>query len=337
MLFGSGVAAADETAKIAFRVEYSDGSTCSNAASFAEQLLRRTERLRPADGNERSLAFRISIAPNGATLIGRLSVRELDGSETTREVPGATCEEVTTAMALIAAVLVDPNASTESGAEPITEPSTPPPLLPETAAAPPLAPSPKPDPAPPRPAAKPKSEPSRLTFGGGAMFALEGAIGPEPTPALSLELEAALERNELTSPLLVIAFEYAFPTRAETPNGVARLQWMAGRLTGCPLRFPASGRFALRPCVLVEYGNLEASGEETERRASTSMPWSALGGTLRGEYTVFGAFLVVLEGGFVAPLQRDTFYFDPPSPENVAFKVPSVGATARLGIAARFD
>jgi hypothetical protein len=47
--------------------------------------------------------------------------------------------------------------------------------------------------------------------------------------------------------------------------------------------------------------------------------------------------LVVLEGGFVAPLQRDTFYFDPPSPENVAFEVPSVGATARRGIAARLD
>jgi hypothetical protein len=336
VLLGSGVAAADEAERIAFRVEYSEGSTCSNAESFAEQLLRRTERLRPANADERSLTFRIAIAPNGATLNGRLSVRELDGSETTRDVPGATCEDVTTAMALIAAVLVDPNASTESAAEPATEPS-PPPLLPETAAAAAPAQARKPEPAPPARAVEPNATPSRVLLGGGAMFALEGAVGPEPTPALSLELEAALERNDFLSPLFVLAFEYAFPTRAETPNGVARLQWMAGRATGCPLRFPASGRLALRPCALFEYGRLAASGEETQRRASTSTPWTALGGTLRGEYTVVGALLVVLEGGFVAPLQRDTFYFDPPSPENVAFEVPSVGATARLGIAARLD
>jgi len=77
--------------------------------------------------------------------------------------------------------------------------------------------------------------------------------------------------------------------------------------------------------------------EDTERRVSTSTPWSALGGTLRGEFSPFGPLLVVLDAGFVAPLHRDTFYFDPPTPENVAFTVPSVGGTARLGIAARFD
>jgi hypothetical protein len=326
---------ADETARLAFRVEYADGSTCSNAESFAEQLLRRTERLRHASGDEPALLFRIAIAPSGATLNGRLSVRELDGSETARDVPGATCEEVTTAMALIAAVLVDPNAAAEPHPEPGPEPS-PPPLSPATTSTPSPA-SRKPDPVQPAKAAEPKATPSRVTLGGGAMFALEGAVGPEPTPALSLDVEAALERGELLSPLVVIAFEYAFPTRAETPNGVARLQWMAGRATGCPVRFPKGGRYALRPCVFFEYGKLAASGEETERPASPSMVWSALGSTLRGEYSAVGALLVVLEGGFVVPLQRETFYFEPPAPENVAFTVPSVAATVRLGVAARFD
>jgi hypothetical protein len=156
-------------------------------------------------------------------------------------------------------------------------------------------------------------------------------------PALALELEAALERDELLSPLLVVTLERAFPNRSETPNGVARLQWTAGRASACPLRVPASGAFALRPCVLFELGSLAASGEQTERRVATSVPWHALGATLRAEYSPFGPLLLVLDGGFVAPLHHDTFYFDPPTPENTAFTVPAVGGTLRFGIAARFD
>ncbi|HEX6764468.1 MAG TPA: hypothetical protein VF103_03300, partial [Polyangiaceae bacterium] len=292
-------ASAEEPARAPFSVEYSEGSVCTNAESFSEKLLQRTDRLRRANGSERALVFHIGIAPNGEALTGRISMRELDGSQTARDVPGATCEEVTSAMALIAAVLVDPNASAEPLPEPAPEPATPPPLPLESAPAGSIANPRPPDPAPPQKPLASTPTPSRFTFGGGAAFALEGAIGPGVTPALSLELEAAFERGELLSPLLVVAFERAFPTRSETPNGVARLQWTTGRASGCPVRFPTSGPFALRPCALFEYGALAASGEQTERRASVSTTWSALGGTLRGEYSPLGPLLIMLDGGFV--------------------------------------
>jgi hypothetical protein len=328
-----GPAAAEEAAPTPFLIEYTDGSPCKNAESFSDQLLRRTDRLRRANPDEQALVFRIEIAPSGAALAGRLSVRELDGNHTGREVPGATCEEVISAMALIAAVLVDPNASAEPLSEPAPEPSTPPHLPPQNA--PSLARPRRPKSTPPRKIAARESPPSRFTFGGGVAFALEGAIGPEVTPALSLEVEAALERGTLLSPLIVFALERAFPTRTETPNGVARLQWTAGRASACPLRVPASGSWALRPCALFELGTLDASGERTERRASASMPWSALGTTARAEYSPVPPLLVVLDAGMVVPLSRGTFYFDPPTAENTAFTVPAVGATARIGLATR--
>ncbi len=95
------------------RVESVAGATCPSGETFGVQLLRRTDRVREARAGERAVVFRVELVGSAKRPLGRLTVEEPDGTLTEREVPGATCQEVVSAMALIAAVLVDPNASLE--------------------------------------------------------------------------------------------------------------------------------------------------------------------------------------------------------------------------------
>jgi hypothetical protein len=46
---------------------------------------------------------------------------------------------------------------------------------------------------------------------------------------------------------------------------------------------------------------------------------------------------LVLEGGFVAPLRRDRFYFDPEGRETIAFDVPPLGAMGKLAVLTQFE
>jgi hypothetical protein len=324
-----------------FRVEFVSAEACTQTDGFSHQLLRRTERVRRANPEDDALVFRIEVERDGNGFTGRLAVRELDGSQTYRSVSGASCDEVVSAMALIAAVLVDPNASSEALSDSSSESDA---ALHESTAAPAAAatlePAPRAEPVPPSPAREPRKtheSSTRVAYGGGVAIAFEGAAAPAGTPALALELEAALERDSPVSPLLVLSLERAFPKRSTTPNGVARFQWTAFRASGCPLRVSAGSAWVVRPCAFFEFGELAASGEHTERRSTTEAPWLALGGILRIEFSPAPPLFLVLDGGLAAPLRHDTFYFDPPSPRNTAFTVPVVGATARLGIVTRID
>jgi len=125
-----------------FVVESLPGATCEGGEAFATQLLRRTNRIRAAKEGEPALLFRVEVlrGPDGPA--GRLSVRELDGTRTERAVKGATCEEVVSAMALIAAILVDPNASLDPLAPAaVTAPDRPPPAGTPPPGSPPTKPS----------------------------------------------------------------------------------------------------------------------------------------------------------------------------------------------------
>jgi len=328
-----GTARAD--APTPFHVAFASGSACSNAEQLSNELLQRTRRLRLARAEERALSFHVAISASSSGFTGTLSVLELDGSETRRDVRGASCDEITSAMAIIGAVLVDPNAGAAPAPEPQIDPPPPPPPAPTL-----NPPSPQPEPETPReaPTEPEAASPLRVGFGGSVALALEGAIAPQWTPALALALEATLERDAILSPLLSVALQRSFPAHSSTPNGVARFDWSAVRVSACPIRWPArSAPYALRPCAFLELGALDATGEHTQRAATTSVPWTALGSTLRFEYSPIKPLLVALDGGIVLPLRHDSFYFDPKAEATTAFTIPSAAFTARVAIATRIE
>lgn len=365
--------AADEP--IPFRVESLPGATCPSGDPFATQLLRRTDRIREAAGDESAVVFRLEVEPGKDHASGRLTVREPDGSETEREVVGASCQEVVSAMVLIAAVLLDPNASLE----PLAPPSPPPPKPPSPPPPPrslPVEPSESRPPGavipagrrpPPGAVVRPRStrdaaerqrSPSdsiapgsssatgskrgdglldRLAAGAGVGLALEGAPLPKLSAGVAIVGTASLALESIFSPLLEASGVRTQTVRVGTPSGVADFRFSSVRLLACPVRFPAKSSIALRPCALAELGELEGIGKVTRDPAYVTARWVAVGGLGRLSVTLVGPLALLVQGGVVVPLIRHEFYFDPDGPETTALEVPAAGFSSRLGVVAEFE
>jgi len=284
---------------VAYRIESPTESVCPASREFATQLGARTPRARPAVGSEPALRFVVEVAAKSPPWVGRLTVQDLGGATTVREVPGASCQEVVSAMALIAAILVDPDAS--------TEPWRPPP------------------PAPAAPAARPTSP---WWFGMGAGLGVEST--PTPVPAAAVSVAAVLAQDRTAWFGLGLVHVPGVTVSRASGDGVFR--WTAARASACALRWPGSGPVAARPCALLEAGALHAAGQRTVDRQQVDVPWLAGGLGLQLVATPVAPLALVLEGGVVIPWRRDRFYFDPDGNDNVAFRVPAVGLSARLGL-----
>lgn len=307
-----------EQAPLPFRVEYQPGDGCAPEEQFSQQLLARTRRVRRAQPGEAALLFRIVFSGSRDALIGHFTVIELDGSETGRDIPSAPCSEMVAGMALIAAVLVDPNAIAPA---PALAPVTP---------APPFT-------TPPQTAKKAEVSASKsaydwvFTAGAGAL--LEGAATPSPLLGMSVEVGAKLETQQLLNPWFALAFMQTPKDREKTSQGTAVFDWWALRLTASPSRWPSNGPIALRPAMLFDVGRLNVSGENAVQPDSTKVTWLAFGALLRLEVSPVRALALALDGGLVVPLQHDSFYF---VPEPAFFTIPRLGVTARFGLAAQF-
>jgi len=97
----------------AFRLEYWADGRCPDGAEFARQIQTRAPRLRLAEADEPALGFYAELVERGGAATGRLTARSPDGREVVREVRGPTCDDVATALALIAALAADPSQPVE--------------------------------------------------------------------------------------------------------------------------------------------------------------------------------------------------------------------------------
>ena len=117
------------------RIVFHAPAGCPDEAAFTGQITARTQRARLAAAGEVARTFSVTISPaRGARARGKLVIDDPRGPSASRAVSG-TCEEVVSALGLVAALAIDPRAST-----------APKPL----SAQPPPAPPPSPPP-PPRP------------------------------------------------------------------------------------------------------------------------------------------------------------------------------------------
>jgi hypothetical protein len=303
-----------------FRVEYATSKICESSDDFSPQLLQRSHHVRHALPDEPGVVFRIEFFEEKGALRGRLTLRELDGRETARVVPGVSCEEVVAALALIAAVLIDPSAPVDS---PHRAPARPP--VDDRSR------------ADTRTAPRDSKRSMRLGFGAGVSVLVQSAVAPDPNLGMGVEANTTLDSGGWLSPLFAVAANRTLTDTATTPNGTAQLSWWALRASACPVRWPERRWLALRPCALFDIGQLNGSGENTERRAESSGMWLAAGASGRVEAFVLQRLSLLAEGGILAPLRRDRFYFDPDSETTTAFEVPELGALARFAVVAHFE
>jgi hypothetical protein len=142
-----------------------------------------------------------------------------------------------------------------------------------------------------------------------------------------------LARAGVLSPEVRLAVAHATSGALDLAPGQAQLAWTFGRIDACPLRWPASGSLALRPCARADAGALSASATGLAQEQPRVRPWAALGASALVEWTPFTPLFVNLEGSLSAPLVREQFVVVP-SP--VVYQAPVLVAAGALAVGVRF-
>jgi hypothetical protein len=318
------------------RLEFQAEPTCPDAAAFLGAVLGRTPRIRAAEQREQARTFHVTIArTDDGRVTGDFSVIDPDDpshASSKRTITGESCAEVFDALALFAAMSVDPQAGT-SNVSVVTEPVAAAQLTPAVAM--PGAPTLRgPD---RRHVADPPVTGTTRTSGlagvhVGAMDAgaASGLLLVEPFVELRLQQVGA--RGLVAAPALRLSFSSTGADTARVPEGLARLHWTTFRLDGCPIELRVGRAFSARPCLAASEGALSATGI-IANPGTQRLFWSTLGGVIRAEWNLPALLVLEANVGVDAPLRRDRLYFEPSTP---VYRAPAAMPRASLGVGLHF-
>lgn len=289
-----------------FRVVWSTSAGCGDARNFLSELKGRTSLLRDVVGGEHAITLIVETFPSTSGVRGQLTVRKPDGSVSAREVPGSDCREVESAMALIAALMVDPLAGDPQRVVVRRESVVP-------AAAPPPAPT---------PGWSLRLE-QRLT--------VRSAVTPRWSWGQGLGLMITRERSALR-PSAALSAQLTGAT-ASTARGAAELDWAVAQLTVCPLGLRPSPGWDLRACGALQLGRLRGRGSQVAAAQSKTILWSSAALGVEARYRVLGPLWVGLESALTMPFTREEFYLNPRDPIH---RVPALGGNVGFGLGLQF-
>jgi hypothetical protein len=163
---------------------------------------------------------------------------------------------------------------------------------------------------------------------GGVLF----GPAPELMPGASAFLILDWEDVELWTPALRLSVARHLRQGLSESGGTAEFSLNQLAVEACAFSL-RSGGFSLRPCLLVLGGQLHAEGSDTEAAASETRPWWALGASALLFFKTSEQLLVVARFGGGYPLVRDTFQFKP----EAFHHVPPITLEASLGVGFRFQ
>src|SRR5258706_4432851 len=265
---------------------------CPTEQQFLAMVVGRAAKTLVASERARSRKFYVTVTPQRATTTGRLEI-VMGGESASREVAGANCGEVVSALDLFTALVIDPSASTE------------PPKLPEETK--PIEPKKPPPPVEPDTRA-PRALPSRrahevLT---GVRVVGEGAFrGGSVLPATARGGGFFVHWHTPDFGAYRASGTYFAP--GETDRSTFR--FLAGRLDGCPFDAKLGRWVVLEPCLGLEVGSVSATAKAAAGLApSTERRWWVSGNLLgRVRFTPFRWIFAELEGGASVPFTRYVF------------------------------
>lgn len=312
-------------------LEYAAPPSCPNASSFASEILARTRRVRFATPNEGGPTLVVTIDVTRDAAAGKLVLRALDGAISEREVSGDGCAEVASALALIAALTIDPEATTAPLALVplrVSRPLQPPPIDPSPAPPPPLSPISE---STSKQADRATREPRwRFAIGGAPSLSL--GVSPRATLGGLGFLEVVRLRASGFAPTLRVGFGYEVSGTALIAPGAVDFARATALLDACPVRLVLA-RFDLSPCVSFEAGALRASASAIVDAKSATRPWAALGATARATFEVTRPLFLDASLGGLFALSRDTFFF---APSTTIYEPAILGLRAAVGAGLRF-
>jgi hypothetical protein len=296
-------------------IAYQGPTDCPPEAFFRAQLLARTPRVRAARSGEPARRVAVTVDTSAGRTLGRLVIRELDGQESAREVGGDACAEVVSALALIAAISVDPNAVTT-------------PLV--AAAVPPPPAAPPPEVTPPLPPPPPRAL-FPVRFGVGGTLSVASSIAPATMVGGRLSLELAF-RAARFPPSIRLGLERSNGSPTAVAGGVLDFTRTIGVLEVAPLEV-AWGRLAIAPLVGLEAGALRAVASEITPARSATRAFVALGTGARVDLVLVGPLALEAAVGVAFPVTRDRFFFEP---DTTVSQAAPAGFRGSFGLMARF-
>lgn len=339
---GQPAAPAPGSAPQQIQLQYSAAAGCPNEAAFVNEVGARVRRpIEWVNANPSTLIV-VTLGQANAHATGKLEVTTRSATAPTRrEFIASTCAEVGSALALVTALTLDPNARTEalppapngaaaSAAEtaapaPAAEP--PPPVEAPPPAAPPRRPSPP-------PAAKPPAEPARranyVAWLGPAVGASIG-YAPKSLVTVGLSLGARLRVSRAFSPSLQLAPLWGKTGSTGPVAAGGSFAWAMARLEACPTQVQLAASLALAACLAAEAGRLSARGTASQIVPVTADRWWFAAGAAASLHFNVGHWFTRLGAQALFPATRDEFVFTDPDQSIHKASLLVYGASLGLG------
>jgi hypothetical protein len=305
-------------------LDYSAPAGCPDAAGFRDQVLGRTHRMRFVEANmPAALTWSVSVVEINLGSRGTLRVTGSGPGNLARSVTATSCEQVVSALGLVAALSVDPEASlTTPEKSPPTEPAITPP---------------KPPPTPPAKSARSESTANTpratratklsvgLTLTGQTGLAPKVAWAPRPFIGISFRSPGGYTWGLGLSAMQTHG-------RAAVDIGRADFTWSTARLEAFPVRW-AYGHWRFEPALFIEGGQLRARGVGITPAAEVHRPALLAGGLGRLSFLAVDLLLLQVEAGPLVPVLRDRFYL---RENTTVFRIPSVTGFVAAGVGIEF-
>jgi hypothetical protein len=262
--------------------------------------------------------LRVEIEQGASEYRGRLTVRDRDDAEATREVRGERCEEVVDALAFLSALSVD-LLQAQASNEP----------LPAATAAP------EPTPAPAETPRERTRQPSgsQLRWTAGAQAEGVSYVGPGVQLGAGLFAEAGFGAGVLAPAVRVTASWIQSRSISVQSGGDATLSVATSRVEACPVRLPGRGHLWIAPCAGLELGVIQGQGEDVANAHGGTRLWVAADALTRLTWDVVGPLAAELQAGVTVPFVRHEFTF---SPDVGIYQPPAVGAFGGIGAGVHF-
>lgn len=290
---------------------YQAPAECPARVDFSEEVATRTKSWLAADSPFTVSVFIEHQQPSG--FYGLVTVARGE-QRTERRLEANGCDELAQALALIVAILIDPQASsTPLPAESARRPAPVYLLL-----------------APARPSPPP---PARLWFSAGPELTLQTAMTRNSAVGERLFLGFSRGDNSLPLSSLRVSFSrLAEQTTSPTSGSRAEFTLLSARADGCIWRVN-DGPLAFESCAFIEFGRLRAVGVHRGGNVTRNEPWGSLGLLLRPSWTLARRLVFGGDLGLALPLRHYRFAF---TGEPELTRTATFGFEAALGLGLRF-
>ena len=302
---------------------------CSELRSFVTELRARSQ-LGSFDGTL-PVAFEVGIETHltGDTIEGILRLTSSKYGTSVRRLTGQSCDELLSALALIAAISID--YGDEGPSKPAIFPPDPEPV-------------PKPSPNrdirrahfsekinPPKPKQNYYENRGKFTSSATNSFlSIEGTINVDVGVAPKPELGFGFRVQDLGNSFGTrFSFQYLKSPEESTQYGDMTFSRGAFQIGTCYNIHSTSRRWVFGPCIGVELGWLHAAGTAAKESHDTTIFLGGVTPVLQLS-RVFRPIAITAEWGLAIPFSHDRFYFGPGI--NVVHKIPWVTQFFALGV-----